>query len=82
VKNSETRLGVTTKNANEGADAEKQPHDDGLKPLSDRRAYHRAYYWNNVERRRAQAREAHFRRQLRKWFGEEIPRRLTHLLRK
>jgi len=50
--------------------------------LPDRRAYHRAYYWAHVERRRAQAREAHFRRQLRKWFGAEIPARLAHVLRR
>lgn len=44
--------------------------------------YHRAYYWKNVERRRAQARAAHFRRALRKWFGQKVPRWAARVLRK
>ena len=56
-------------------------NDVGYVGTRDRRAYHRAYYWAHVERRREQARRAHSRR-LRALFGDQIPSYLTRLLRR
>jgi hypothetical protein len=57
-------------------------NSQGNRVTNDRRAYHRAYCWAHLVRRREQAREAHFRRQLRKWFGDEMPASLKRLLRR
>ena len=43
------------------------------------RAYHRNYYREHAERRRAQARDSHLRKVLRQVFGSAIPRSLRLL---
>ena len=49
-------------------------------PSKSRRDYHRAYYWTHLERRRTQARESHLRRQLRRWFGDQMPAKIARML--
>jgi hypothetical protein len=43
------------------------------------RAYHRAYYQRNRERRLKQASESHLRCYLRRLFGENVPKSLQRI---
>jgi hypothetical protein len=58
------------------ANLDQSPRYWPSKTVQEWRAYHRAYYRDHAERRRAQARHSHLRKVLRQAFGTAIPRSL------